>query len=135
MLRLNPYLSFRTEAREAMEFYRSVLGGDLQIDTFEGYDEMGVSPDEAHLVMHAQLTTAEGLVLMASDTPSGMPFRPPSGITVSLSGDEDSRLEAMWAKLAADGTVTMPYDTPPWGGSFGMLTDRFGIDWMIAADA
>ncbi|MDF2492167.1 MAG: 3-demethylubiquinone-9 3-methyltransferase, partial [Microbacterium sp.] len=47
MLRLNPYLSFRAEAREAMEFYRSVLGGELQIDTFEGYDDMGIPADEA----------------------------------------------------------------------------------------
>ncbi len=135
VLRLNPYLSFRAQAREAMEFYRSVLGGDLEISTFEGYEAMGIAPEELHLVMHAQLTTPEGLVLMGSDTPSGMPYAPPTGITVSLSGDDTARLDAVWEALAADGTVTLPFETPPWGGKFGQVTDKFGIDWMLAADA
>lgn len=135
MLRLNPYLSFRADAREALEFYRSVLGGDLEISTFEGYDDMGVAPEEKSLVMHGQLTTPDGLVLMASDTPSGMPYQPPSGISVSLSGDDGERLQHVWDRLAESGRVTLPYETPPWGGRFGMVTDRFGIDWMVAADA
>lgn len=135
MLRLNPYLSFRVEAREALEFYRSVLGGELVINTFEGYGDMGVPPEEAHLVMHGQLTTADGLVLMGSDTPSGMPFQPPAGISVSLSGDDGDALQAAWDALSEGGTVALPYETPPWGGKFGMLTDRYGIAWMVAADA
>jgi PhnB protein len=135
VLRLNPYLSYRGQAREAMEFYQSVLGGELEISTFEGYEDMGIAPDERHLVMHAQLTTPDGLVLMGADTPSGMPYEAPKGISVSLSGDDGGRLDECWAKLAEGGTVTLPYETPPWGGKFGMLTDRFGIDWMVAADA
>jgi PhnB protein len=135
VLRLNPYLSFRAEAREAMEFYRSVLGGELQIDTFEGYDDMGIPADEAHLVMHAHLTTPDGLVLMGADTPSSMPYQPPTGISVSISGDDADALQAAWDALADGGTVNLPYETPPWGGKFGMVTDRFGIDWMVAADA
>ena len=135
MLRLNPYLSFRTQAREALEFYQSVLGGDLSISTFEGYDDMGVPPDEATLVMHGQLTTPDGSVLMASDTPSGMPYQAPSGISVSLSGDDGETLQKAWDRLVEGGRVNVPYETPPWGGRFGMVTDRFGIDWMIAADA
>lgn len=135
MLRLNPYLSFRDNAREAMQFYQSVLGGELELDTFDGYDEMGIEESEKNLIMHAQLTTEEGLVLMASDTPSSMPFTAPAGISVSLSGDDSEYLDAAWEALADGGTVVMPYVTPPWGGKFGMLTDRFGIDWMVAADA
>jgi PhnB protein len=135
VLRLNPYLSFRAEARDALEFYRSVLGGELVIDTFEGFDDMGVPPEEAQLVMHGQLTTPGGLVLMASDTPTGMEYRPPAGISVSLSGDDGDALQAAWDALSAGGVVTLPYETPPWGGKFGMLTDRFGISWMVAADA
>ncbi|MBZ4487689.1 VOC family protein [Microbacterium sp. cx-55] len=135
MLRLNPYLSFQAETRAAMEFYQSVLGGDLVIDTFEGYEEMGISPDDMHLVMHAQLTTPGGLVLMASDTPPGMPYQAAAGVSVSLSGNDSEALQAAWDGLAADGTVTLPYEIPPWGGKFGMLIDRFGIPWMVAADA
>lgn len=135
VLRLNPYLSFRAQAREAMEFYQSVFGGELTISTFEGFDDMGIAPDEQQLVMHAHLTTPEGLVLMGSDTPSTMPYESPKGISVSFSGDDGRRLDDVWAKLSADGTVTLPYETPPWGGKFGMVTDRFGIDWMVAADA
>lgn len=134
MLHLNPYLSFRTEAREAMEFYRSVLGGELEISTFADYPDSGLTAEQQSLVMHAQLTTEDGLVLMGSDTPPGMPFAEPSGITVSLSGDDGERLQRCWDALAEGGTVTLPYDTPPWGGRFGMLTDRFGVPWMVASD-
>jgi PhnB protein len=135
VLRLNPYLSFRAEAREALEFYQSILGGELRIDTFEGFDDMGVPPEEAHLVLHGHLTTPQGLQLMASDTPSGMPYQSPAGISVSLSGDDADALQAAWDALSEGGTVNLPYETPPWGGKFGMLVDRFGIAWMVAADA
>jgi PhnB protein len=131
---LNPYLSFRDRAREAMEFYESVLGGELTVSRFGDYD-MGQDAAENDLVMHAQLVTPAGLTLMASDTPSSMPYAPPAGVAVSISGDDASALEGYWNALAEGGTVTMPYETPPWGGRFGMLTDRFGVDWMIALDA
>ena len=129
---LNPYISFQGTARAALEFYHSVLGGDLQVDDFTAFPDMGIDPSETHLVMHGQLTTADGLVLMASDTPSSMPYAAPAGISVSLSGDDADRLQAAWDGLSADGTVTMPYETPPWGGKFGMFQDKFGIDWMVA---
>lgn len=128
---LNPYLSFRDSARAAMEFYRSVFGGELTIDTFAAFD-MGQDPTENDLVMHAQLTTPAGFTLMASDTPSSMPYTPPAGFSVSVSGDDADALEGYFTALASEGTVTMPLETPPWGGRFGMLTDRFGISWMIS---
>jgi PhnB protein len=128
---MTPYLSFRDNAREAMEFYRSVFDGELTIDTFGSFD-VGIEEVESELVMHAQLDTPDGLTLMASDTPTGMPYSVPAGFSVSLSGDDDARLEGYWHALGAGGTVTMPLDTPPWGGRFGMLTDRFGIAWMVA---
>lgn len=131
MITLNPYLSFKTEAREAMEYYQGVFGGELVIDTFEGFDDMVQDPAEATLVMHAQLVTPDGFTLMASDSPTGMPYTPPAGFSVSISGDDEAAVERYWDALAADGTVTMPFEVPPWGGRFGMLTDRFGIDWMF----
>jgi PhnB protein len=128
---LNPYLSFRDTARPAMEFYRDVFGGELSIDTFAAY-EMGQEPSENDLVMHAQLETPAGFTIMASDTPSSMPYSPAAGFSVSLSGDDEAALESWWTALADGGTVTMPLEAPPWGGKFGMLTDRFGIAWMVA---
>ncbi|ALJ21537.1 VOC family protein [Microbacterium sp. No. 7] len=130
-LSLNPYISFKNSAREALEFYQSVLGGELQIDEFSSFPDMAPAGEES-LVMHGQLTTDDGLVLMASDTPSSMPYSPPGGISVSLSGDDAERLQAAWDGLAEGGAVIEPYQTPPWGGTFGMLTDRFGVVWMVA---
>ena len=135
MASLNPYLSFRDQAREAMTFYQQVFGGDLDISTFGQYEGMVQDPAENDLVMHAQLTTPDGFVLMGADTPSGMEYRAPAGISVSVSGDDESSLQGFWDALSAGGTVVMPFDTPPWGGRFGMLTDRFGIDWMVALNA
>ncbi|WP_169581922.1 MULTISPECIES: VOC family protein [Microbacterium] len=132
---LNPYLSFRTNARDAMTFYQGVFGGDLDISTFGQFEGMVDDPSESDLVMHAQLTTPEGFVLMGADTPGRMEYRAPAGISVSVSGDDEAALDRYWNGLADGGTIVMPFDTPPWGGRFGMLTDRFGIDWMIALNA
>lgn len=134
MANLNPYLSFRTEAREAMEFYRSVLGGELDVNVFGEFPDMVQNPDQADLIMHAQLTTSDGLVLMASDMPDGMPYEVLQGFSVSLSGISQARTQEIWDALSAGATVTMPLDTPPWGGTFGMLVDRFGVPWMLNGD-
>lgn len=133
-LTLNPYVNLRGAAREALEFYHSVLGGTLQIMTFSDFPDMA-PPGEEHLVMHGQLETDDGLTLMAADVPSSMPFASPAGFAISISGDDGERLRGFWDGLSAGGTVTMPYETPPWdvtGGAFGMFTDRFGVDWMIS---
>lgn len=132
---LNPYISFKTEAREAMTFYQSVFGGDLDISMFSQFEGMVQNPAEQSLVMHAQLTTPDGFILMGADTPTGMDYAAPAGISVSVSGDDEAQLEGFWNALAAGGTVVMPFETPPWGGRFGMLTDKFGIDWMVALNA
>ncbi|GAA5153271.1 VOC family protein [Microbacterium pseudoresistens] len=133
MTTLNPYLSFQDSAREAMEFYQSALGGDLEISTFGEMPDMAQDDSQADLVMHAQLTTDDGLVLMASDTPAGMPHLAPQGISVSLSGSDLESLRTTWDRLSDGGTVVEPFVEAPWGGWFGMFTDRFGISWMIAA--
>lgn len=134
MANLNPYLSFRTEAREAMEFYRGVLGGELDITVFGDFPDMAQDPSQKDLVMHAQLTTPDGLVLMASDTPEGMTYEKPQGVSVSLSGNPQDVTRQVWDRLSEGATITMPLDVPPWGGTFGMLVDRFGIAWMLHGD-
>jgi PhnB protein len=127
---LNPYLSFRTTAREAMTFYQTVFGGELAVSTF---GEFGMSDDPAQvdLVMHSQLTGEQGFVLMGSDTPEGMELSPGTNYTVSLSGDDEAELRGYWDALADGGTVTLPLEQAPWGDSFGQLSDRFGTQWMV----
>lgn len=127
--RLNPYLTFDGNARQAMEFYQSVFGGQLQVSTF---GEFGSSdPAIADKVMHAMLTTDRGYILMASDTAPGMQYRPGDTITCSLSGDPGEGLEKAWEKLSDGGTVTMAFQKQMWGDLFGMCTDKFGIPWMV----
>ena len=127
--RLNPYLAFDGNAREAMEFYRSVFGGELTVNTF---DEFGNSdPAVAGKIMHAQLETPEGYTLMASDTPPGMELQPGSTITVCLSGTTDGPLREYWEKLSDGATVSVPLEKQMWGDEFGQLTDRYGVAWMV----
>ena len=128
MALLNPYLTFDGTAREAMEFYASVLGGDLNVNTFGDFGDPG---NEG--VMHAQLVTPTGFTLMASDLPPGMSEGHVAGtnISISLSGHEAETLHGYWDGLAEGGTITMPLERQMWGDEFGMLNDRFGIAWMV----
>ncbi|SFV32782.1 PhnB protein [Devosia crocina] len=129
-VRLNPYIGFRDEAREALAFYHSVFGGELSMMTFaEG--GMPHDPAEENRIMHGQIDAPNGMTLMISDTPSGMDMQAGSNISISLSGDDVSLLRSYWEKLVADGQVSMPLETAPWGDMFGMLSDRFGITWMV----
>ena len=126
---LNPYVSFAGNAREAMDFYASVLGGTLTVNT---YGEYG-SPEApgADKLMHAQLTTDLGFTLMGADAPPGT--EPPSGsaITISLSGDDAEELRGYWAKLSEGGSVSVPLEKQMWGDEFGQCEDRYGVSWMV----
>lgn len=114
-VRLNPYISFSDNAREALEFYRDVFGGELEISTFEGMPpEMLHDPSDATKVMHGQLTTADGFTLMCADTPTGMPRNVGDDVSVSLSGDDLAKLTGWWEKLSASGSVTVPFVQAPW---------------------
>lgn len=131
--RLNPYLGFRDTARDAMDFYQSVFGGDLTMSTF-GEMHASEDPAEQDKIMHSQLITTSGFTLMASDTPLSMSFDKGSNFSVSLSGvdaEEGDELRGYWAKLIEGATETMPLNTAPWGDSFGMCIDKFGVSWMV----
>ena len=129
-VRLNPYLRFRDNAREAMTFYQAVFGGDLSINTFaelHGSED----PAEADNVMHSQLEAPDGLVLMGADTPKEMEFNDGSGYSISLSGDDEEKLRGYWDRLVDGATIGVPLEKAPWGDTFGMCTDRFGVGWMV----
>jgi PhnB protein len=126
--RLNPYIAFAGTAREAMEFYQSIFGGTLVVNTFGDFGTP--EPELADKIMHAQLETDLGYTIMASDTAPGMKITPGSTITISLSGDDSDALRGYFEKLSEGGTVTMALEKQMWGDEFGQLTDRYGIAWM-----
>jgi PhnB protein len=127
--RLNAYLHFQDTAREAMEFYKSVFGGKLQMSTFKDYGAAQVPSDE-NKIMHSMLEAENGISFMGADAPSGMPLS--QGTTsLALSGDNEAELTGYFEKLAAGGTVREPLVKAPWGDAFGMLTDKYGVEWMV----
>ncbi|TQS42620.1 VOC family protein [Cryptosporangium phraense] len=130
--RLNPYVHFRGQAREALDFYRSVLGGELNVMTF---GQFGGDAEIADQVMHGQLETPAGYTLMVSDLPPGMPLNPGDNFTVSISGDDAEELRGYFAKLAEGGTVQTPLEKQMWGDEFGAVTDKFGVPWLVNISA
>jgi PhnB protein len=127
--RLNPYISFGDDAREAMTFYQAALGGSLELHTFGEYG--AAEAPHADLIMHGLLQTDDGLTLMAADSPPGMARTVGNNIAVSLSGDDDVLLRARFEKLADGGSIDVPLEKQMWGDEFGQLTDRFGISWLV----
>ena len=127
--RLNPYLHFSGTAREAMEFYRSVLGGQLDVMTFGDAGGGGDQyPDDG--VMHAFLRTADGLELMASDG-HDPDAAGPDRVSLSLSGDDAPTLTRWFEALTEGGKVDVPLEQQVWGGTFGQVTDRYGVRWLV----
>src|SRR5579884_2920744 len=127
---LNPYLSFRDNAREAMEFYRTVFGGKLTISTFKEF-HASQDPSDDNKIMHSQLEADNGIVFMASDTPDRMEYKVGTNYSMSLSGENEAELQGYFEKLSAGGTITMPLEKAPWGDTFGMLIDKFGVAWLV----
>lgn len=129
-VRLNPYLSFRDKARLAMTFYQQVFGGELTVSTFADL-HASEDPAEQEKVMHSLLEGANGLVLMAADTPNSVDFNDGAGYSISISGDDENTLRGYWDALSQGGTIGAPLEKAPWGDTFGTCTDKFGIGWMI----
>lgn len=124
--KLNPYISFENNTRQAMEFYKHVFGGNLTMTTYREFQT-----GDSDLIMHAMLEADNGITFMASDPPPGMTPDRGASIRMSLSGDNDEELRGYWQKLAEGATIEEPLETAPWGDAFGMLTDKFGINWMV----
>jgi PhnB protein len=127
--RLNPYISFPGNAREAMEFYQGVFGGTLTMNTFGEYGAQDAP--EADKIMHCLLETDSGLALMGADNPPGTELNPGDNVAVSLSGDDADELQGYWEKLSDGGSVSIPLEKQMWGDEFGMCVDRFGTSWMV----
>jgi PhnB protein len=127
---LNPYLNFKDNTREAMEFYRGVFGGKLDVSTFSD-NNASPDPSEANKVMHAVLEAPNGITFMAADTPNSMECKPSAGFAMSLSGENEDELRGYFDKLSEGGMVTMPLEKAVWGDTFGMVQDKFGVSWLV----
>ncbi len=130
-LNVVPHLNFRGDARAALAFYRSVFGGDLVIVTYEDAHNVQ-DPAEANQVMWGQVTADNGFRVMAYDVPSRTPWnRGESSFFVSLRGDAAEEITAYWEKLTHGASVVQPLAPAQWAPLYGMLTDRFGITWVV----
>ncbi len=127
--RLNPYISFNGTARQAMEFYQGVFGGELSVHTFGEYGDPNAPG--ADNIMHGMLESSSGLTLMGADMPPGMEHHPGNNMAVSLSGEDAEELRGYWGKLSAGGTVSVPLEKQMWGDEFGMCEDQFGVTWLV----
>ncbi len=127
---LAPYLNFNGDCEEAMNFYKSVIGGELEISRFSDFNAEGLPEDYRDKVMHATLNNGV-ISFMASD---GMPGRAVTfgdSVNMSIAGTDEALLTKYFDGLSTDGTVTVPLEKQVWGDTFGMFTDKFGIHWMI----
>lgn len=125
---LNPYLFFSGNCKEAMDFYKIIFGGELTIQKMDAYPQMPVDESMKDMVMHADLNTGD-IRFFGSDSQKASPKS--AKVELSLSGDDEPKLRKYWDGLAEGGKVNMPLEKAPWGDTFGMLTDKFGVDWMV----
>jgi PhnB protein len=130
-IKLNAYLNFKDNTREAMEFYKGVFGGELTMSTFKEGGVPATGTPEDDRIMHAELKAENGINFFASDTPASVTHIVGDNISLSLSGSDEADLRDYWAKLSDGGTVDQPLEKAPWGDTFGMLTDKYGIHWMV----
>ncbi len=125
---LNPYLNFKDQSKEAMEFYHGILGGKLDVQTYKdaGFPH---DPKDDDRVIHANLMTAEGINIMASDGGDDHPVHMGDNIHLSLVGTDEDQLRNWFSKLSEGGKIDMPLEKQFWGDIYGQLTDKFGVHW------
>jgi PhnB protein len=127
--KLSPYLNFTGQTKEAMEFYQSILGGELKLQT---YKEAGFphDPKDDDKVIHADLQN-DTLSFMASDGDDEHPVHMGDNIHMSIMGTDESELRGFFEKLSEGGKVDMPLVKQFWGDIYGQLTDKFGVHWVV----
>lgn len=129
MMRISPHVKFHRETREALTFYQSVFGGELELRTFADFGAPSAEAD-AELIMHGVLHADWGEII-ASDTRGHTSQIQRSGTTLWLSGSDVLQIRSYWTRLSHGATVIRTLDVAPWGDAYGRLTDRFGVDWEI----
>jgi PhnB protein len=139
MAAINPYLTFAGKAEEAFNFYKSVFGGEFaMLQRFKDTPGSGqTDPKDSNLIMHVALPIGKSNVLMASDVagPMANGFKEGNNISISISANTKEEADKLYNGLSAGGKQTLPMADQFWGSYFGMLTDKFGINWMMSFDA
>jgi len=138
MKAINPYLNFSDNCEAAFEFYKSIFGGEfLTVMRFKETpaEVMEVPASEVEKIMHMALPIGQGTILMGSDVPEAMgPVTPGDNFAIVISAESEAEATTLFNKLSAGGQVTMPLEKAFWGDYFGMLTDKFGVQWMVSYD-
>jgi len=132
MAKLNPYLNFdNMKCREAMNFYKDSLGGELTIQIVSEMPEMAamMPPDFKDHVMHSTLVSGD-MVIMASDLNKGIPVQG-NMASIVINCDNEAQLNDFFNGLSAGGKVTQPIADMPWGAKYAEVTDKFGKDWAF----
>jgi PhnB protein len=139
MALINVYLTFNGNCEEAFNFYKSIFGGDFAyVGRFKDVppqDGKDLSPADANLIMHVALPISKETILMGSDFPSHygkVVFG--NNFSISLSADSRDKADAFFKSLSTGGQTAMPMSDTFWGSYFGMLTDKYGINWMVSYD-
>jgi PhnB protein len=141
MATINPYIHFNGNAEEAFTFYKSVFGGEyamvMRFKDMQANPEHPIPETEANKIMHIALPIGKHSVLMASDTPEfmGKHNENETRSKISISAESKEEADKLFKGLSANGNVEMPIGDSPWGSYFGMLRDKYGIEWMIDYDA
>ncbi|GGE40539.1 PhnB protein [Pedobacter psychrotolerans] len=136
MVKINPYLNFNGNTEEAFNFYKSVFGGEfLAVHRFKdapGSEEM--KPADQEKIMHIALSIG-GNILMGTDVmPPMSPATHGTGISISIDAESEAEASQVFENLSAGGEIAMPLEKMFWGALFGMLTDQYGIQWMVNYD-
>lgn len=127
---MHPYIAFRHTAREALDFYQSVFGGELAYSTFKDFDVVH-DPGEDNKVMYGLLSTPSGFVLQCADTPNFLPYESGNKTSIAVSGTDEQELRGYWEQLVAKADIEVPLSAGPWGDIYGLCTDQFGVKWIF----
>lgn len=135
MVKLHPYVNFKGNCEEAFNFYKSIFGGEFSyVGRYKDIPgESQHDPADADKIMHIGLPLGGGTLLMGSDVPKSYEdhFVTGTNITLSVSPENEEEARHIFDALSMGGRVTMPQEKTFWGSLFGMLTDKFGINWMV----
>jgi PhnB protein len=138
MTTINPYVNFRGNAEDAFNFYKSVFGGEFaMVQRFKDSPEAGrVKPQDQDKMMHIALPIGKDNVLMATDALDymGHSYKEGNNFAISVSSDSQNEAEKIFNGLSSGGKVSVPFSKAFWGSYFGMLTDKFGMQWMVSHD-
>ena len=130
-MKLSPYLNFDGNAEEAVEFYKTALDGDVVMLSRFGESPMPSDDDWKQKIMHARIVFGGDNIIMISDAMKGNPFSTKGNIQLSIGLDDEAKTNEIFNNLSVGGTVVMPLAKQFWGDIFGMLQDKFGVNWML----